>query len=280
MKQKFTKLVIFCFAYMGYVGFMTAQNIFPTAVSGFEVPLFIGGTAAPVSSFTGALEEGKKFDGLRSIKFAAPDAGIITGGNISAIIGGTNVDFAVGNIPVGSGEHTLSIKIFIEDQAPAVIAFYLAEKSAVITNGMLVVIPTANVPKGSWQTISTVVDFPTAIAEMKTGVRVRGSDYVGMTGPSTIYLDQVSLVKGLTSSTTSINAPEFNVYPNPASDHISIAIAEESDVLISNISGMSVKSLKGVSSNAHLSVSDLASGVYFVRVTSNGVAATKKLIVE
>lgn len=71
--------------------------------------------------------------------------------------------------------------------------------------------------------------------------------------------------------------PEINVFPNPASDFITIqGIAQDEVVKIYNVNGELVKSGRG----PVISVADLAAGVYVVHVDSNGTAIHRKFVVK
>lgn len=169
------------------------NNLYPDSISGFEIDFWIGSNPQPADAYDISVVTDKKFDGTRAIKYDCPDASIPTGGHATAILGGTNASYQSGNIVVAKGDYVFSAKIFIEGTAPSNILVYFADKSEVITDGKILTIPLTNVQTGSWQTISQAVTFPADISEMKTGLRIRGIDYSGMTGSSTIYIDQIGL---------------------------------------------------------------------------------------
>lgn len=67
------------------------------------------------------------------------------------------------------------------------------------------------------------------------------------------------------------------IYPNPAESSATIDVGSESALVsILNVNGTVVKSL---AVNSKATIEGLTSGVYFVRVTSNGTAKTLKLVV-
>ncbi|HNW90719.1 MAG TPA: T9SS type A sorting domain-containing protein [Bacteroidales bacterium] len=74
-----------------------------------------------------------------------------------------------------------------------------------------------------------------------------------------------------------INADDFlHVYPNPASEKITIETQEKSIIEILNIQGQLVKSIKSNDSKTNIDVSALQSGMYLVEVkTENGVVVRK-----
>lgn len=73
------------------------------------------------------------------------------------------------------------------------------------------------------------------------------------------------------------------VYPNPASNNLTIEVAnasENSTLDIFNTLGQKVISLKNVNETNSVNVSALTSGVYFVTVNNGKQKATQKLIIE
>ncbi|MDR0619044.1 MAG: T9SS type A sorting domain-containing protein [Bacteroidales bacterium] len=74
------------------------------------------------------------------------------------------------------------------------------------------------------------------------------------------------------------NTDNFIVYPNPARNHINILLEKSADYIeILNINGRIVQRKKCTSQNTELNVDNLQSGLYIIKVTSNGVVKTKKL---
>ena len=201
MKTCFTYFLI-GFMLMGSFFVSRAQtNLYPSDISGLEVGFWVNSSAQPANSFTTTIVTDQVFDGPRSVKFEFPDAALTTDGNANAILGGTNPDFPVGNIAVSAGNYVFKAKVFIEGTAPSRITVFMAEKSASLTGDIKFTIPLSEVATGSWQTVSQVVTFPTDIAEMKTGLRIYGTDYSGLTGPSALYVDQIGLFDASSSIT-------------------------------------------------------------------------------
>lgn len=91
------------------------------------------------------------------------------------------------------------------------------------------------------------------------------------------YLEQ-SVALG---STKNVLKTLVSIYPNPTSD--AFFVANKTDETISNlaiytVNGSLIKEIKNVSDNAAISVSDLQSGVYFVRMTVGKTIVNSKLI--
>jgi len=74
----------------------------------------------------------------------------------------------------------------------------------------------------------------------------------------------------------------FNVYPNPSHGvlHLSFQSSGTSRVQIFNVTGQLVRATEITSKTATLDVSDLQSGVYFLRAVQNNNAFTQKVILK
>lgn len=79
-------------------------------------------------------------------------------------------------------------------------------------------------------------------------------------------------VKSLTDSAVSI-------YPNPATSQITVQMEGSAQVEIFSILGQRVAN-KQISGNSSLSVENLTSGIYLVRISQEGQTLTKKLVVK
>ena len=75
---------------------------------------------------------------------------------------------------------------------------------------------------------------------------------------------------------------DFNIWPNPASDILNVELHNSGDtrVMIINMLGEVVGTWDIASSNGTLTISELTSGVYFVRISSQKGIATKKFVKE
>ena len=80
-------------------------------------------------------------------------------------------------------------------------------------------------------------------------------------------------------STNEFDISGFNVYPNPASDYVTIDLQNENilqKTTIYNSLGQIVKTSTGVT----IDTSDLSKGIYILEVITNEGKASKKLIIE
>lgn len=100
-------------------------------------------------------------------------------------------------------------------------------------------------------------------------------------GSQALFIDNLTITEAL--STDEFFASKFSVYPNPANDIVTISSIEYSINLIemTDINGRVVKNnLVSNLNETEVSISDLAKGVYFLKIASDKGIATKKLIVE
>ena len=75
----------------------------------------------------------------------------------------------------------------------------------------------------------------------------------------------------------------YNIYPNPATDHITLVSAADTDatIIFTNLAGQTVKTLNKCLTVGNNTVNiDLENGVYFCTVNANGFNKTTKVIVK
>jgi len=97
----------------------------------------------------------------------------------------------------------------------------------------------------------------------------------------------ISIADGSSASLEENQMANFTIFPNPATDLIQIKFeAKGGDYLIkaTNLSGVEVASTRVENANGgqwvSLPVSELASGVYLVTVSSNGISSTQRVVVR
>jgi hypothetical protein len=96
-----------------------------------------------------------------------------------------------------------------------------------------------------------------------------------------VYIDTVVITEN-TASRNETKASQFKIYPNPAESFITIESNDNAviqEVTITDIDGRLVHSeaFKGAG-NASLNVSDLASGIYILKLSSDKGTITKKIV--
>ena len=79
-----------------------------------------------------------------------------------------------------------------------------------------------------------------------------------------------------------ILASKFSVSPNPANDFISVTNSDNilvSGISITDLNGRVVKQISYANvSDIHVNISDLASGMYMMNITSDKGSVTKKIV--
>lgn len=81
------------------------------------------------------------------------------------------------------------------------------------------------------------------------------------------------------TTTNEVSNTQINIYPNPATDYISINEINNAEVQISDISGRTVIS-QNINGNTTINVSNLSTGVYNVSIISNEGVSSQKLIIK
>jgi hypothetical protein len=100
------------------------------------------------------------------------------------------------------------------------------------------------------------------------------------TTASTLRIDTVNFTSVL--SNNDYISSKILVYPNPVKDFITILNDSNriiKNVEISDINGRTIISTKSIS-QSQINIADLSSGVYFLKITTDGGNATKKIIKE
>lgn len=107
-------------------------------------------------------------------------------------------------------------------------------------------------------------------------------------GPSTTDDVSITVNSNVLTGINNMNfdAANYNVYPNPATDHVNINLtngsSEKVSVLVVNALGQVVKSveLSGMDINYPLNTADLPKGMYHITTSIGEKSTTKKLIIQ
>jgi len=94
-----------------------------------------------------------------------------------------------------------------------------------------------------------------------------------------VFIDDVSLSTSVGVYEESNNAL-INIYPNPATDNITIETAEKASIEILNIAGQIIKTINTAVKQTSIDVSDLASGVYIIKAKTEKGVAVRKFVKE
>ncbi|RWX00359.1 T9SS type A sorting domain-containing protein [Flavobacterium cerinum] len=100
--------------------------------------------------------------------------------------------------------------------------------------------------------------------------------------PGSAKIDNIKVKVAGTAGVNENTLTSLSVYPNPANDVVNVTNAENilvNGITVTDLNGRTVKSSKfdGVA-NAQINISDLASGVYMMTVSSDKGSMTKKIV--
>ncbi|MDX2361631.1 MAG: T9SS type A sorting domain-containing protein [Crocinitomicaceae bacterium] len=98
---------------------------------------------------------------------------------------------------------------------------------------------------------------------------------------SVLILDDVNFMGG-NVGLEEIIGTDFELYPNPANDHVVIGLPSESsfDIDIVNMEGRSVRRISSVNGVHTVDIQDLDQGVYIVKIFDGTSSTTQKLVVN
>ena len=97
-------------------------------------------------------------------------------------------------------------------------------------------------------------------------------------GAGTVFIDNVYFRNAVFASTT-FDLAQVNMFPNPSSDLVTISAAKTMDTIaIYSIVGQEIKQIHPNTASATVDVADLQAGIYVVKVTTDGVTATSRLV--
>lgn len=138
--------------------------------------------------------------------------------------------------------------------------------------------------KGKWVTVSKsftrngASNTSTSNGD-RVRVQVRPQDISGSN--VLFYVDNIKFDRDNNTLTLNENKDyNFDIYPNPAKKNIKINSELNNSIQIFNSLGMEVKSIKNSLAVQDISVEDLSSGLYFVKVIHNKKSSTKKLLIK
>ncbi|MBP5205160.1 MAG: T9SS type A sorting domain-containing protein, partial [Bacteroidales bacterium] len=78
------------------------------------------------------------------------------------------------------------------------------------------------------------------------------------------------------------NAPKFYTYPNPATDYVRVApaVSEPYTCRVLDLEGRLLRVVESNGEQCSVDVSDLASGLYMLKIDQNGKVANHKIVVR
>jgi photosystem II stability/assembly factor-like uncharacterized protein len=108
------------------------------------------------------------------------------------------------------------------------------------------------------------------------------NDSIGFAVTSDGYIYKHGLITGINPESQSISS-SINVYPNPATDKITIKTSPtptRSQLTIMNLNGEEILTQSLIKPKTQIDISSLPSGVYFVRLTNDRTVEVRKFVKE
>ncbi|MBY0487736.1 MAG: T9SS type A sorting domain-containing protein [Flavobacteriaceae bacterium] len=103
-------------------------------------------------------------------------------------------------------------------------------------------------------------------------------DVAGIT-PGIVYIDNVYFSATAPLTTSTFETSQVKMYPNPVSDKLSIELKESIEAIsVYNVLGQEVYSSFPGTNEATIDVASFKSGIYIVKITSNGLVKSKRFI--
>lgn len=96
----------------------------------------------------------------------------------------------------------------------------------------------------------------------------------------TVFTVRCQWMEGVGIGETEDKSFELRVYPNPAHGAVTVKVSNPATLTVLDLAGRVVVAPQSLSSSVTLPLSDLPSGTYFLRVTTEEGTAVKKLIVK
>jgi len=104
----------------------------------------------------------------------------------------------------------------------------------------------------------------------------------GIDGQDCVWIDNITFPRAciITDIEENVTKKTNIIYPNPSTGRFTLELNEESDVILYNMLGQNVMSLKNVSGQQQLSLADKPKGLYFVQIKNSTGLETLKLIIQ
>lgn len=93
------------------------------------------------------------------------------------------------------------------------------------------------------------------------------------------FIDDVTISTTPPTAIDEADGETWNIYPNPASNTVTIAGAGQATVTIKDLTGRTVAT-HNITEGSSIDISTLTAGAYFLHITSDGTNAVRKLIVK
>ncbi|MGB5419061.1 T9SS type A sorting domain-containing protein [Algibacter sp.] len=238
---------------------------------GFEGPFKYSGRSQnwyTVSNFPWKMNDEKPASGDFSVRYNR--IGALTTGN-------QTLYSPYGSIDLPSGSNKMTMKIWIDPATNLNELFVNLTKPFTTLNFSL-----AGVAKGEWVEISKTFSRSTA-SDINVNDGARAEIQVRSTSTQSanvlFYIDDISFER-TTLAVNKANSFNFEVFPNPAKENIKVNSEQNCTIQIFNNLGVTVRTFKNALKSQIMSVENLATGLYFVKVSSGQKSSVKKIVIQ
>ncbi|MDO6760958.1 T9SS type A sorting domain-containing protein [Tamlana sp. 2_MG-2023] len=128
---------------------------------------------------------------------------------------------------------------------------------------------------GTWEQVNFAFtpSAPYSTAQFRYGI-----DGADLLAGDIVYIDDLHAELSATLTVIKNTLEGVSVYPNPVRETLSIKSPVGSDITIYNVVGATVKTIKSTDALQNVSVSNLRSGLYFVKISNEGKVYQEKII--
>jgi len=238
---------------------------------GFEGPFYYQGRSTAwwaAASTPWRIKDEKSSTGDFSLRFKTT----------TAFSGSQSIFSPYGSSKLKAGDNEIRFKVWID---PATI---VNKMDVVLSNPYVkLTFDLSGVAKGQWVELSqTFTRNAESNMSLTSGDRVQVTiASADVTGSSALlYIDDISFKNSIPTAIDDQKSIDFSVYPNPASDVLTINSEQNGVVRICNSVGAVVKMMEKKSAYEQISVSDLLAGMYFVSIATDSGVVTQKILIS
>ncbi|MCW2118796.1 T9SS type A sorting domain-containing protein [Flavobacterium sp. 7A] len=177
-------------------------------------------------------------------------------------------------ISLNQGNYKMYVKVWIDSDADL-----LGFKTSINPIENVLDWRFKDVAKGQWVTLSKEFTIPNAVVDQNFSIEILEEEYNGV-GYGNFYVDDFYIEYISVLGIEEFEIGKVAVFPNPSSELVSINCPVGSEIIVYNALGLVVKKLKKAQETNIIPVSNLASGIYFVKVQLDANQTIKKIVVK
>lgn len=176
--------------------------------------------------------------------------------------------------------YTATLWVYIASGTPSGALSMSLQKSGETT--VTAVFQLAGVPLNTWTELQVPFNNnPAVVTGLWSSLQFNTvPDNSGTASGAVIYIDNVDIVQSSTLSVKENTLEGVSVFPNPATDRLTVNTLQGGHITIYNALGALVKEEEAVFKNHIMNIADLTSGLYVLKVNSKGKTFTKKLLIN